>query len=164
MNDQEIQAQITAAVEVAMKARNGTPKTVYEFMMEAARSFGVPTVLLLVMMMIIYQTVPGWINANIETQNSLTKNLGIQTDNMKALGGTLESLQKYGRETELFRKEVSVDHIAMANELHQVKTVSDTVLVEQVRQREEHKAIMETQQETVKTLKTICESFKKPIQ
>lgn len=158
--NKEIKDQVVDAIDAAMGKYkpNGTngramPKTIYEFLWQGAQTFGIPSIAFGVILVIVYQTFPAWVNANIETQTSLSKNLNRQTDNLVSLGNTLENLQSYGRETEVFRKEVAVEHDEMAKELHAVKMATDTICIEQTRQREEHRAIVET-------LKQLCDTLK----
>jgi len=43
-----------------------------------------------VLLLIFYQTFPGWVQASIETQQSLTKNLDVQTENITAQRKNIE--------------------------------------------------------------------------
>jgi len=149
--DEETRAEIKEAIEAAMKSKPAPTKTVYDYAMEVGRTFGASAVILIVLMGIAYQTIPGYVAANIETQKSLTKNLDLQTENIKKLVPSLEALQEDAVDFEAFRQEVSVDHIAMAKELRVLKLVQVGLAVSQQMQRDEHKAIMETQEGIVTT-------------
>jgi len=83
--DPELIAVVKHTVEEAMATKssgNGTPKNWMEFLYFSLRTFGVPVVALGVLLLIFYQTFPGWVQASIETQKSLTKNLDLQTENI----------------------------------------------------------------------------------
>jgi len=160
----EIKTLVAEAVDDAMakssitisNGRNtATPKTFVEFLWQAAQTFGVPAAAFGVILLIIYQTFPAWVQASIETQNSLSRNLDLQTENIKSLGVTLDALQVYATETAKFRKDVEIEHKTMGAEMHEIKLVTDTLLQEQARQRDEHKAIVDT-------LKLLCEQLQKP--
>jgi len=164
----EIEKLVTQAVSDAMiKIRNGdakfgTPKTLYEFMWQAAQTFGVPIAAFLVILFIAYQTIPNWVNANIETQKSLTKNLDSQTDKLgtvgtqlKNVGDQLEDVAKYSRETEAFRVVVSTEHKAMIADVAEIKQCTVKASEDRKQQMTEHKAM-------IQTLETLCEEIKKP--
>ena len=130
------------------------PKTLWEFLWQGAQTFGIPAVAFGVVLLIIYQTFPAWIQANIETQVSLTKNLDVQSDNLKQLSNTLDDVARYSRETEVFRKQVVVEHKTMAADIDSVKQCTTKLEEGQARQQTEHLAIVET-------LKKICDELKK---
>ena len=134
--------------------RNGVPKTVWEFLWQGAQTFGVPAVAFGVILLIVYQTFPAWIEANIATQVSLTKNLDVQSDNLKQLSVTLDDVARYSRETEVFRKQVTNEHKTMEADIDNVNQCTAKLSEGQVRQQTEHMAI-------VNTLKEICDELKK---
>ena len=154
----ELKDEVAQAVENAMRKYSDKftmPRTIYEFIWQGAQTFGIPAVAFGVVLLIVYQTFPAWVSANIETQNSLTTNLAIQTENLISLGSTLDNLQEFGPVAVAeFRKDVQEEHRKMAIEVHEIKIVTDTLCEEQVRQREEHKAI-------VGALKLLCDELKR---
>jgi hypothetical protein len=96
---------------------NGTPKTWQELIWKASMTLGVPTIALAVIILIVYQTVPEWVQANINTQESLRVNLGKQTDIMEETKDTLTEIERSTQEiveveqaTKVFMEKVRSDH------------------------------------------------------
>ena len=74
---------VATAVAQSIKTNgNGVPKNWTELVWKSAMSFGVPTLVLGVIVLIVYQTAPAYIESNIATQKSLTNNLDKQTENL----------------------------------------------------------------------------------
>jgi len=83
--EEHLSSTIAAAVVEGFKQSNGngTPKNITELLWKGAMSFGVPTIVLGVVVAIVYQTAPKYIESNITTQKSLTTNLEKQTENLE---------------------------------------------------------------------------------
>ena len=161
LTDKQLEDRINEGIKQAMtqlktngNGRITMPRTLWEFLWQGAQTFGVPAAAFGVILLIVYQTFPAWIEANIATQVSLTKNLDEQSDNLNQLSVTLDDVARYSRETEVFRKQVTNEHKTMEAEVEACK-VCGLKLVEEHKQRQgEHKAI-------VNTLQTISEELKK---
>ena len=154
MTDKEFEDKLEAAITKMKKAKNGKP-TIYEAVIDLAKQFGFGSVIVMCMMYAAFLWLPKAIDQNIKLQQSLVSNLDRQTDSMIIL-------QKKAMETEVFRKQVIVEHsvmqieqTGMANDIHAIKLVNDTIGEEQQRQRQEHKAIVDV-------LTNLCIEIKKP--
>ena len=152
MTQQDIEKLVNEIVEKRLRNINvntaNVPRTLVEFAWQAAQTFGIPVVILGVAMLIAYQTLPGWVDANIQTQKSLTANLD-------KLTGNVDALNVYARDTEIFRKTVAVEH-AMA--LDKITCVEKAVDEDSKRQQAISAAM-------VKTLENISASLinKEPV-
>jgi len=132
--DQERLAELvaTAVADAVSRSRNNdVPKSWLEFTWKASMSFGIPVILLGVVALIFYQTFPSWVRANIETQQALTKNLGLQTANMEDQGKCVKSIgdnmDALSRDMSTFTKSVTSQHAQQTVEHKEIVSTLESI-------------------------------------
>ena len=126
-------------MEMIASMKNGMPKTWMELCYKGAMTFGVPVVILAVILLMAYQTFPPWVRANIETQKSLTTNLDRQTQNIEAQTENLTAQTEAIQEVRDSIKRMVADNSAIVK-------FTENVSAEHAKQAEQHEAMISTLQ------------------
>ncbi len=121
MDDQQFESLVERLVKLNKANGNGNgkriPMTWQELLYDAAKTLGVPTVVCGVLLLMAYQTLPGYVEENNKTQQVMRENMEAQTDNMEAqtdntaaILASLKESAKIEKDTAEFMPQVLEDH------------------------------------------------------
>ena len=146
---------IESMLRELLSRQQEVPKTWMELVYRTSMTLGVPTVILGVLLFIAYQTFPPFVNANIETQKSLTTNLDKQTANIEAQTKSLQAqTQNLEAQTSAIQ-EVQSAVVEIVETERQAQTAMLNIERDHTQIKEDHVQQMTTQKAMVDTLEAI---------
>lgn len=165
----ESQQKFAEVVEKSTQNKNGgngAPKNWTELIWKSASTFGIPTVIVGVFVLIAYQTFPDWVKANIQTQQSLTTNLEEQTQNIEAQTKATQQVTATISEVRDTIKQVADDSKSQRqfteqmNQDHRTQIDSQKKILEsEMEQIQQSNTMVETQKQMVTTLESIQQAI-----